>query len=168
MQKEHKEIQTTQTSLQNQDCDTQTDPIVPETKLEIESSAKKNSEKQLEETESSIVDEASEYVKRYTDLLDSQMSFQSASASTLKKKPVASVFILLVKKIMIVQKKAATQKTARSTMSEKENWGMTINESDDKASFAADNLRKEKAVLTEELINLNKEISRLRVIFVNT
>lgn len=97
MQKEHKEIQTTQTSLQNQDCDTQTDPIVPETKPEIESSTKKNSEKQLEETESSIVDEASEYVKRYTDLLDSQMSFQSASASTLKKKPVASVFILLDK-----------------------------------------------------------------------
>lgn len=53
-------------------------------------------------------------------------------------------------------------------MSEKENWGMTMNESDDKASFAADNLRKEKTILTEELINLNKEISRLRVIFVNT
>lgn len=34
---------------------------------------------------------------------------------------------------------------------------------DKNISFVAENLRQEKNILTEELINLNKEVARLRV-----
>lgn len=49
-------------------------------------------------------------------------------------------------------------------MTEKENLNNTMNTFDDRnVSFVAENLRQEKNILTEELINLNKEVARLRV-----
>ena len=52
-------------------------------------------------------------------------------------------------------------------MNEKENLGASLNDMEDKgnSSFAISNLRQEKNILTEELVFLNKELSKLRVCF---
>jgi len=49
-------------------------------------------------------------------------------------------------------------------VTEKENTKGNANQNEDeKLSFAAKNLRNEKDILAQELINLNRELSKLRV-----
>jgi len=50
-------------------------------------------------------------------------------------------------------------------VSEKENMSISMNDMEDKgnSSIVVGNLRQEKNILTEELIFLNKELSKLKV-----
>lgn len=59
-----------------------------------------------------------------------------------------------------------SQRSTRSIITGKENMSIAMNESDDyhTKSFAFENIKQEKNVLTEELISLNKELARLRVL----
>jgi len=138
-----KAVQETQTlATETSEIETQTDMPMNDLLNESQSqvSAKK---KPMNKSELSIIDEASAYVNKYSDLQSSQMSMQSTAS----------------------KKKTLGKTTARSSkMSEKENLGASMNDFEDKgnSSFAISNLRQEKNILTEELVFLNKELSKLR------
>lgn len=139
-----------QITINNKDCQTdaiilaeshcQTDDLLAESKLTEISEISEKSQKKT------VVDEASEYLSKYSELLSSGSTVKAPESSkkTVNKKNLSE-------KMPMKSLKFASEKENKNTSNFDE-------------SQVAKNLRNEKDILAQELINLNREITRLKVI----
>lgn len=112
-------------------------------------------------SQKSVIDEASDYIHKYSDLMYSQSQTNVSLSMSGAKPKKSSLTVNDFNSNLSFQDKMAVKNL--KFVPEKENSRIMSNEDDKSVSYVAKNLRNEKDVLAQEVVNLTREITKLKV-----